>query len=165
MTVAVQATDSLVVGVQAPDFTLPYATRDSIAAEPLTLSHEVGKGAILLAFYPADWSGGCTREVCALRDDFAELGKLGVRVWAISGDYVWSHYEWAKHHNLPFELLSDHDHAVARQYNSYNPDKLYNKRTVCVVDSKGKIAFVNPQYSVRDEADFNALKAALARIK
>ncbi|MBI3873097.1 MAG: peroxiredoxin [candidate division Zixibacteria bacterium] len=165
MTVTAVASDSLAVGAQAPDFSLPYATRDSIASESLTLSREVAKGPILLAFYPADWSGGCTKEVCTFRDDFANLQKLGIRIWAISGDYVYSHLEWAKHHNLPFELLTDHDHAVARLYNSYDAEELFNKRTIYVVDSHGKIAFINPKYRAREEADFTALKAALGKIR
>jgi hypothetical protein len=74
MTTALAA-DSLTVGMKAPDFTLAYATKDSIAPEPITLSKEIGKGPIVLAFYPADWSGGCTIEVCTFRDSFAELEK------------------------------------------------------------------------------------------
>ncbi|MEW5700734.1 MAG: peroxiredoxin [Candidatus Zixiibacteriota bacterium] len=165
MSTAVSTASPINVGMNAPDFTLPYATRDSIAQTPLTLSAEVGKGPIVLAFYPADWSGGCTKEVCSFRDAIADLGKSGARIWAISGDYVYSHHEWAKHHNLPFELLSDHDHAVARLYDSFNPEKGLNNRTVYVVDSRGIVAYVNPQYNVADSHDFEALRAALAKIK
>jgi peroxiredoxin len=165
MTSPTRAADTLAVGAKAPDFTLPYATKDSIAAEPLTLSHELGQGPIVLAFYPADWSGGCTIEVCTFRDNFAALSKLGVRVWGISGDYKWSHHEWARHHNLPFELLSDHDHAVARLYNSYDPAHLTNRRTVYVVGSDGRIAYINDNYRAREPQDFEALKMALAGIR
>lgn len=159
------AADSLTVGMTAPDFTLAYATKDSIAPEPITLSQEIGKGPIVLAFYPADWSGGCTIEVCTFRDSFAELENLGARVWGISGDYKWSHHEWAKHHNLPFELLADHDHAVAKLYGSYDPEHKYNKRTIYVIGSDGKIAYINSQYRSREPQDFAALKSALARVK
>ena len=165
MSVTAHPQDPLAVGAAAPDFTLPYATRDSIATAPYTLAAEIGKGPIVLAFYPADWSGGCTKEVCAFRDGFGDLATLGVRVWAISGDYVFSHFEWAKHHNLPFALLSDHDHAVAKRYATYNADKGYNVRSIYVIDTKGKIAYVNLQYSVADGKDFDALKTALAKIK
>jgi len=51
----------LKVGDPAPDFSLPYATRDSVARDSLKLSSLVGKKNIVLAFYPADWSGGCTK--------------------------------------------------------------------------------------------------------
>lgn len=165
MSTSTHAADSLTVGAKAPDFSLPYATKDTIGKEPLTLSTEVAKGPIVLAFYPADWSGGCTVEVCTFRDNFAELVNLGVRVWGISGDYKYSHHEWAKHHNLPFELLADHDHAVANLYDSYAPEELMNKRTIYVIGSDGRIAFVNAQYKAREPQDFEALKAALATVK
>ncbi|MGH7724100.1 MAG: redoxin domain-containing protein [Candidatus Eiseniibacteriota bacterium] len=153
------------VGDAAPDFSLPYATRDSVASDPLVLSSLVGKHNVVLAFYPADWSGGCTKEVCAFRDDFATLGGLNADVIGISGDYVWSHYEWAKHHNLPFRLAADHNHDVAKRYGSFNESNGYNKRTVFVVDKAGKIAYADLAYSPRDATSFDKLKAALKGLK
>ncbi len=154
-----------VVGAVAPDFALRFATRDSVSFSKLTLSTEVKKSPILLAFYPADWSGGCTKEVCTFRDGFADMAKLGVRIWAISGDYIFSHHEWAMHHKLPFELLSDHDHAVAKLYGTYNADNGFNRRTVFVVGRDGKLAFIDNEYSVGNDSDFVALKAALKDVK
>lgn len=150
----------LKVGDPAPDFSLPYATKDSIASDDLKLSDLIGKRNIVLAFYPADWSGGCTKEVCTLRDNFASLSDLNAEILGISGDYQFSHHEWAVHHNLPFKLVSDHQHAVAQRYSSYM-DSGFNKRTVYVIDKKGKIAYIDLQYSVRDMASFEKLKAAL----
>jgi len=157
-----QTNPDLAVGKPAPDFSLPYATRDSIFRAPLTLSELVGKRNIVLAFYPADWSTGCTKEVCAIRDDFGALQDLNAEVLGISGDYVWSHREWAKYHSLPFKLLSDHAHTVAKAYNSFNEKSLYNKRTVFVIDRVGRIAYLDLEYSVVDVQDYNRLKEALA---
>lgn len=159
-----QTTTELAIGQAAPDFTLPFATRDSIARIPLKLSDFVGKSAVILAFYPADWSGGCTKEVCTMRDDFGNIQKLNAEILAISGDYVFSHFEWAKHHNLPFKLVSDHSHNVAKVYNSYNDKSMMNKRTVYLIDKQGKIAYVDSEYSVRDDEDFNKLKTAIAAL-
>ncbi len=159
-----QENSQLTTGQKAPDFSLSYATKDSIFRTPMKLSEVVGKQNIILAFYPADWSGGCTKEVCALRDDFASLQKLNADVFGISGDYVFSHYEWAKHHNLPFKLLSDHSHEVAKAYASYNEKSMMNKRTVFVVDKKGNLGYVDLEYSVRDNEDFNRLKEALSKL-
>ena len=153
------------VGDRAPDFLLPYATRDSVARDSLSLASLMGKRNVVLAFYPADWSGGCTKEVCTLRDNFTDLGALNADVVGISGDYPYSHYEWAKHHNLPFRLASDHSHAVARQYGSYNETYGYNRRTVYVIDRAGKVAYADLAYSVRDSVSFTKLKAALATAK
>ncbi|MCX6135709.1 MAG: peroxiredoxin [Ignavibacteriales bacterium] len=152
-------------GSKAPEFALPYATRDSIAKDSLKLSDFAGKRAVILAFYPADWSTGCTKEVCTMRDNFDALAGLDAEVLAISGDYVWSHHEWAKFHNLPFRLLSDHSHAVAKLYGSFNDKTYYNRRTVFVVDKEGTIVYENLKYSVADLQDFEKLKSALVAIK
>jgi peroxiredoxin len=156
---------TLKVGDSAPDFALPYATKDTIIFSPLKLSDEIGKRNIVLAFYPADWSGGCTKEMCTIRDDFSNLEGLNAEILPISGDYVFSHREWARHHNLPFKLLSDHNHEVAKRYNSYNEVSGLNKRTVYVIDKSGKIAYKNLQYNVGTPADFQKLKDVLASLK
>src|SRR5262245_23027602 len=162
---AADAAAPLKVGDRAPDFLLPYATRDSVARDSLTLASLVGKRNVVLAFYPADWSGGCTKEVCTLRDNFTALGALNADVVGISGDYSFSHFEWAKHHDLPFRLASDHSHAVAKQYGSFNDIYGFDRRTVYVIDRAGKIAYFDLAYSVRDSVSFTKLKSALAAAK
>jgi peroxiredoxin len=153
------------VGETAPDFKLPYATRDSVADDSLQLSAMEGQHNIVLAFYPADWSGGCTKEVCSLRDNFSALGAVNADVIGISGDYVFSHHEWAKHHNLPFRLASDHSHAVAKRYASYYEQYGFNKRTVFVVNRQGKIAYEDMAYSPRDSVSYMKLQSALKGIQ
>ena len=155
------------VGQAAPDFHLPYATQEGIHMKPeeqMTLAAQRGKN-VILAFYPADWSGGCTTEVCTLRDTFAELSKLNAAVLAVSGDYVFSHQEWAKHHNLQFPLLSDHDHAVAKMYDSYMEGVGFNKRTVYLIDKDGVVRYVNLAFKAGDKKDYDALRAELEKLK
>ena len=154
------------IGEPAPDFRLPYATHERIYARPnewLALSSLRGRN-VILAFYPADWSGGCTTEVCTLRDTFAELSRLNATVIGISGDYVFSHHEWAKHHNLQFPLLSDHNHAVARRYASYDEASGYNKRTVYLIDSNGIVRYSNLNFRAGAAEDYNRLRAELERL-
>jgi peroxiredoxin len=153
------------VGAKAPDFSLPYATRDSVSGSDLALSALVGKRTIVLAFYPADWSGGCTKEVCTLRDNFSALADLNAEVIGVSGDYIFSHHEWAQHHNLPFILASDHRHETAKKYGSYNDAYGYNNRTVFVIDKRGLIAYADLHYSVKDMASFEKLKDALKKLQ
>jgi glutaredoxin-dependent peroxiredoxin len=153
------------VGDPAPDFTLPYATKDSVASEELKLSSLFGKRNIILAFYPADWSGGCTKEMCTMRDNFNALASLNAEVLPISGDYEYSHHEWAKFHTLPFKLVSDHSHRIARIYGSYNEERGFDSRTVYVIDKAGKIAYIDLKYSSRDMSSFEKLKTALREIK
>lgn len=159
-------TDTLKVGDIAPDFALPYATKDTlIFSPPLKLSDLVGKRNIVLAFYPANWSGGCTKQMCTMRDNFSKLETLNAEILGISGDYIFSHHEWAKHHNLPFKLLSDHSHEVAKKYNSYNELTGMNRRTIFVIDRSGRIAYIDLQYDVRTLEDFQKLQAALEKLK
>lgn len=155
----------LKVGDSAPDFSLPFATKDSVGSENVQLSTTYGTRAVVLAFYPADWSGGCTKEVCTLRDNFTSLSSLNAEILAISGDYEYSHHEWAKFHNLPFKLVADHNHKVAAMYNSYNEPAGYNKRTVFVINKLGKIAYIDLRYSVRDMESFNKLQTALKNLQ
>lgn len=155
------------VGEAAPDFRLPYATIDKIYSDPseyLSLSSLRGKN-VILAFYPADWSGGCTKEVCTLRDTFAELGKLNATILGISGDYVYSHHEWAKYHKLQFPLLSDHDHKVGQMYDSYMADYGYNKRTIYLIDKDGIVRYVNLAFKAGDKADYDTLRAELTKLQ
>jgi len=149
------------VGDSVPEFKLPYATKDSIGSDEITPESLKGKR-YLLAFYPADWSGGCTKEVCTFRDAFSDLQKLDIEILAISGDYVYSHREWAKHHDLPFKLLSDHSGDFGKKMGVYLPDDGMFKRSVFVVGKDGKFQYIDYEYSVKDNADFDALKAALA---
>jgi len=153
------------VGRKALDYTLPYATKDTMVQEGMKLSDLYGKGPIILAFYPADWSGGCTKEMCTLRDNFAALQSLEAQIVAISGDYVYSHHQWAKHHNLPFTLVSDYGGKVAKMYESWNEQYGMCKRTVFLIDNQGKVAYRDLEYSIKDENDFNQLQQALADLK
>ena len=155
------------VGEAAPDFKLPYATQEKIFMKPeeqMSLASLRGKN-VILAFYPADWSGGCTAEVCTFRDTFMEFGKLNATVLGISGDYVFSHHEWAKHHKLPFPLLSDHDHRVARAYDSYMEQYGMNKRTIYLIDKEGVVRYVNPAFKAGDKKDYDTLRAELEKLK
>lgn len=154
------------VGQVAPDFRLPYATQEKIFFKPeeqMSLSSLRGRN-VILAFYPADWSGGCTKEVCTLRDTFAELSKLNATVLGISGDYVFSHHEWAKHHNLQFPLLSDHDHRVARLYTSFDDSTGFNRRTIFLLDKEGRIRYSNPAFKAGDPQDYRRLREELQKL-
>lgn len=155
------------VGQAAPEFRLPYATLEQVYLKPeeyMSLSGMRGKN-IILAFYPADWSGGCTKEVCTLRDTFAELAKLNATVLGVSGDYVFSHHEWAKFHKLQFPLLSDHDHKIARLYGSFNEAVGYNKRTVFLIDKDGVVRYSNLEFKAGDAKDYNRLREELTKLK
>lgn len=148
------------VGDQVPAWHLPYATQDSISFEGVG-SDDFSAERYLLAFYPADWSAGCTNEMCTFRDAIAEFEELNVRVLPVSGDYVFSHREWARHHNLPFMLLSDPTREFGRRMGVYRDDVGMFKRSVFLVGPGGALEYIDYDYSVADEKDFEALKEAL----
>lgn len=73
-------------------------------------------GYLVLYFYPKDFTGGCTKQVCAFRDDIAALKKAGAKVVGVSLDDVKSHEDFAEKYHVPFPLLSDAKHDTARAY-------------------------------------------------
>ena len=82
----------------------------------VSLADFAGKGFVLVYFYPKDDTPGCTKEACSLRDGFAGLREAGVTVLGISPDSSDSHNAFAGKFSLPFELLTDADHAVHEAY-------------------------------------------------
>ena len=76
----------------------------------------VGKKVIVLYFYPADFTSGCTAQACGFRDNMEPLVKRGVEVVGVSGDAVSTHVLFKKHHKLPFTLLADEKGELAKQF-------------------------------------------------
>jgi len=151
----------LKVGNPAPEFKLPYATKDTIVFEGISSEDFAGKW-YLLAFYPADWSSGCTKEVCTFRDAISDFDNLNVTVLGVSVDSPFSHRQWAQHENLNFKLLSDQTHQFGKAMGVYNDTYGVFKRSVFVVGPDGTLKYIDYEYSVKDNQDFEALKEALA---
>lgn len=151
-------------GDTAPDFTLPYASPDTINFDGVTLSDYFGKQPVVLAFYPADFSPGCTTELCNIRDNFASFNNFSAAVLGISNDGVFAHQAWIKDEGFQFKLLSDSHYKVAKMYGSYNDQYGMHQRTVYVINKDGKITYKNLQYKAGNADDFNALKAAVAKV-
>jgi peroxiredoxin Q/BCP len=79
-------------------------------------SDVVGKKIVVLYFYPADFTGGCTKQACSFRDDFGKLADKDVVVLGVSGDTPETHAKFKKEHNLPFTLLADEKGEVAKKF-------------------------------------------------
>jgi len=127
----------LKVGQPAPDFTAAASDGSQVHLKSIE-----GKSPIVLYFYPKDDTPGCTKEACSLRDNFAAFRHLNATVFGISYDTVESHQKFIEKYHLPFLLLSDHDHAIAKLYGSSGV--LFAKRMTFVVDKSGNIAWINP---------------------
>ena len=106
----------LAVGARAPEFTLPDQDgRDT------SLTTLLNRGTLVLFFYPADFTPGCTKEVCMFRDLHAELAGRGLTVAGISPQGPESHRNFRAKHSLPFTLLADAHKAVIRMYEVSGP--------------------------------------------
>ena len=92
----------LKVGDRAPSFTLLDQHGNAVALDAV-----LGKGAVVIFFYPKDGTPGCTTEVCSFRDSSAELAAAGAQVFGISSDSVESHLGFAQKHKLAYSLLAD----------------------------------------------------------
>jgi peroxiredoxin Q/BCP len=137
--------DRVKVGSVAPDFTLP-----SQAGEMVSLKDFSGRKPVVLFFYPKDDSPGCTKEVCAFRDNFEEFSKLDVQVIGISSDSVESHRRFAAKHDLSFPLLSDEGGNIRRLYGVPKTFGLIPGRVTYIIDKEGVVRHVfSSQLSVQ----------------
>lgn len=147
-------------GDRAPDFSLPWASKDTAGADPwFSLSYHRGK-VVVLAFYPKDFTSGCTAEMRTFTDQYADLFGEDVVVVGISADSLATHQRFAQSLGVPFRLLSDPDQSVSRKYGSADRNG-YNRRTVYVVDREGKVAFTNLRFGALDPRSYAELKEAV----
>ncbi len=119
----------LAPGDKAPDFTLPDAD-----GTPVSLSSLRGQR-VIVYFYPAAMTPGCTKEACDFRDNLNSLAAAGVSVLGISPDKPAKLARFRERDQLTFPLLSDPGHEVEQAYGAYGEKMLYGKRTVGVIRS------------------------------
>jgi thioredoxin-dependent peroxiredoxin len=126
----------------APDFALPDDTGTT-----RRLSDFRGQP-VILYFYPADDTPGCTKEACNFRDDYSAYVDSGVTILGVSPDSVASHGKFKQKYQLPFPLLADDQHKVCNEYGVWGPKKMMGReyegvlRTTFLIDRKGQIARV-----------------------
>jgi peroxiredoxin Q/BCP len=149
------------VGRRAPDFSLPWASKDGVGPveAPYQLASDRGK-TVVVAFYPRDFTKGCTAQMRTFAEQYDSLFGPEVVVVGISTDSVQTHQRFAASLGLPFRLLSDPDQRVSKQYASKNPEG-YNRRTVYVIGADGKVKFRNLNFNALDPQDYSDLRAAV----
>jgi peroxiredoxin Q/BCP len=130
------------------------------------LSDHAGKSAFLLAFYPADFTSGCTTELSEFRDKHEAFVKAGVQVYGVSVDPADKHKEFRASLSLPFPLLADVDGTLSRAYDSLREGdgSFRSARKLVLVGRDGKIAYRDERYEVGNEAEFAALVAAMEQL-
>lgn len=125
--------------IKAPDFSLK-----DYEGKIHKLSDYKGKK-IILYFYPKDDTPGCTKEACGFRDSFSDFKKKNVIIIGISKDDEKSHAKFIKKYDLPFVLLSDHEHKVIDAYGAWGERSFMGKkyfgtiRSTYIIDEKGFI--------------------------
>lgn len=129
----------LKVNQKAPDFKLPDQN-----SKIHKLSDYRGQS-VLIYFYPKDDTPGCTKEACAIQDNFPNFNKLNTKVFGVSVDSVESHKKFAEKYKLQFALLSDKDKEVVKKYGVWGKKKMMGreyfgvKRTSFLINQTGKI--------------------------
>ena len=130
---------AVAVGKKAPEFTLQGSSKESISLKDLK-----GK-TVVLYFYPKDDTPGCTREACDFRDSLKKFTSKKAIVLGVSPDTLKAHDKFIDKFELPFELLSDPDHAVAEKYGVWVEKSMYGRkymgieRSTFVIDPEGKL--------------------------
>jgi peroxiredoxin Q/BCP len=125
------------IGQPAPAFSL-----ESDSGETITLESLRGRR-VVVYFYPKDDTPGCTRQACAIRDNWAEFERLGATVFGVSPQSAESHRSFKEKYALPFQLLADTDHAMAEAYGVWVEKTNYGKtsmginRSGFVIDAEG----------------------------
>lgn len=117
-------------GARAPEFTLPDQDGKAVS-----LSALLGRGMLILYFYPADFTPGCTREACAIRDMHADIEQSGLSVAGVSPQGPETHRAFRAKYALPFTLLSDADKSVARLYGVVGPFGMGLRRATFLIDA------------------------------
>ncbi|HYC11788.1 MAG TPA: thioredoxin-dependent thiol peroxidase [Nitrososphaerales archaeon] len=148
-------------GDVAPDFELP-----STEGNPVRLSSKRGSQ-VVLYFYPADDTPGCTREACSFRDSMPKFGGIDAVVLGVSKDSLESHRKFIEKYSLNFTLLSDEDLKAHRLYDTWKQKSMYGRdywgteRSTFVIDKKGRIKKILRKVKV-DGHEVEVLKALSA---
>jgi peroxiredoxin Q/BCP len=153
------------VGDPAPVF---ESTDDQ--GNPWKSTDHVGKKILVIYFYPADLTGGCTAQACAYRDDMKKLADKGVEVVGVSGDSVENHQKFKKVKELNFTLLADEDGSVAKKFGvpvgkggefktkDADGNEIVLKRGVTaqrwtfVIGKDGKVIYKNPKVAAAQDS-------------
>jgi peroxiredoxin Q/BCP len=145
-------------GDVVPDFEL---VADS--GQTVHLQEELGRGPVVLFFYPKAMTPGCTAESCHFRDLGAEFSDVGARRLGISADSVERQQQFTAKHGFDFPLLSDPDRRIAKAFGVKRPGPLFNRRATFVIGSDGRLlASIHSEMNMDKHADeaLSILRAA-----
>jgi len=131
----------------APDFQLVGTD-----GKTYKLSDFVGKQAVVIAWYPKAFTGGCTRECLSFRENGQLLRQFDVAYFTASCDSPEDNQRFAKSLELDYVILSDPDGKVATAYGIYNPERKLAARVTFIIGKDGKIAHIDDKVNVQNHA-------------
>ena len=134
----------LKTGSVAPEFSLLSSSGDTVTLSPFR-----GNNYVVLIFYPGDETPGCTKQLCAVRDDYSTFKAKNVVVFGVNPGSSKSHRKFADHHRFQFPLLIDENRSVARLYGCDGWPLV--KRTVYLIDPAGNIIYAKRGMPSNDE--------------
>ena len=147
-------------GQQAPDFSLYDSDKNKI-----TLSDLKGHN-VLLLFFPAAFTGTCTKELCSVRDNISLYNNTQAKVFGISVDMLYSLAKYKEEQNLNFSLLSDFNKEVSVAYGCLYETFSYemkgvSKRAAFIIDKKGLVRYAEVLEKAADLPNFEAIQKTL----
>jgi peroxiredoxin len=152
------------VGDTAPDFTAPMATGE---IESFTLSEHLDEAPIVLAFFPAAFTGTCTTEMSTFQDRLADFEAIGASIYGISIDTPFTLNEFRAQNDITFPLISDVNRELIDLYDASMDFASLGvrgvaKRSVFVVDGDGTVTYVWQSDDPGVEPDYEAVEEAAA---
>ena len=123
------------IGSHAPDFTL-----EDESGQDVSLSDLLADGPLILYFYPADFTPGCTKEACSIRDIHNDIQRVGLRVAGVSPQDAESHTRFRDEHKLPFTLLCDPDKVAVKGFDVDGPFGVGVRRATFLINQDRTIA-------------------------
>ena len=156
----------LAAGTTAPDFALPGATRWGNLDQPVRLSDFRGK-TVVLAFFPAARTRGCTIQMQTYRDEYQRVfnGGRDVVLIAISKDPADDLTSWARDEDFPFLFASDADGSAYRALGGVPGQAGHLGRTLVIIDAEGKIVELLPRFREVDPTAYDELEAIVDRLQ
>lgn len=149
----------LKAGDMAPAFTLHDDHGNNVSLQGL-----LKNGPLLLYFYPADFTPGCTKEACEIRDMHEDISDVGIQVVGVSPQDSDSHARFREQYALPFRLLADPEKKAVRAFGVDGPLGIGIRRATFLISTKGVIEdVVVADFRIGRHSDF--IREALARRK
>lgn len=122
-------------GARAPEFVLQDESGNEVSLTDL-----LSDGPLILYFYPADFTPGCTKEACSIRDIHNDIQSVGLTVAGVSPQDAESHSKFRDKHNLPFTLLCDPDKVAIKMYDVDGPLGIGVRRVTYLINQDRTIA-------------------------